>query len=249
MSSHRVYISASTQKQNIGVGQYGTEQDRMQALADRIMYWLKTQKGRFTVFRNQPGWTLQQTTDDCNSLACDLFIDNHTNAGATEKVAGDGGAEGTEVYYNGKIGRIGNGYNMAYILYKYISPLSLGKDRGVLPDTNLYTSGLHVIQHTKPPAILIEHFFHTNYAEVEDYLKRIDEFAKAEAKAVVEYFNEKWEEPQATLIEGITSLVSQMMNKGLITGPTEYWVDVLKGKIPAKPEFLQIVFNNAVKKL
>lgn len=248
MPAHRIYVSASTQDKNVGVGQFGTEQDRMQQLADRIAYWLKTQKGRFEVFRNQSGWSLKQTTDDCNQLACDLFLDNHTNAGTQEKTAGDGGAEGTEVYYYGQGGTNSKSYQFASILYKHIAPLSLGKDRGVKPDTCLYDSGLFVIQHTNPPAILIEHIFHTNWAEVEDYLKRIDEFAKASAKAIVEFFNEKWEEPTTSKEQTIDALVTEMIKDGIVTDK-EHWKLVLTGKKPANPEFLQIAFRRAVNKI
>ncbi len=190
--AHRVYISASTQKANIGVGQYGTEQDRMQFLADRIKYWLETQRGQFIVFRNEPGWTLKQTVDHCNSLACEMFLDNHTNAGPKEKEAGDGGAEGTSIFYSGRMGVGSNSYKLASAIYKQVAPLSPGKDRGVDPDTSLYDSGLYVIRNTKPPATLIEHFFHTNYGEVEYYLKHVDDFAKATAKGICDFFDVIW---------------------------------------------------------
>lgn len=247
MPAHRIYVSASTQDKNVGVGQYGTEQDRMQQLADRIAFWLKTQKGRFEVFRNQSGWTLEQTVNDCNKLACQLFFDNHTNAGASETVAGDGGAEGTEVYYYGQGGTTCKSYQFAQILYKYIAPLSLGKDRGVKPDTALYPTGLYVIQHTDPPAVLIEHIFHTNYAEVDDFLKRIDEFAKATAKAVVEFFNEKWEEP-VVKERTIESLVDELFKDGIITDKIK-WINVLSGKESVNLQYLQIAFSRAVSKI
>lgn len=200
--AYRVYISASTQKENVGVGSYGTEQDRMMQLADRVKYWLKTQ-GKFEVFRNQPGYTLSQTVNDCNNLACELFIDNHTNAGPAS-------VGGTEVFYNHKTGTTSKGYKIADLLYKYIALLSPGKDRGVLPD-NRYVGSLFVIQKTTPPAALIEHIFHTNLTEVNDFLHRLDEYAKAEAKAVCEYFNEKWIEPQTvTPLPPIANLVQEL---------------------------------------
>lgn len=247
MAAHRVYVAGSTQATNVGVGQYGTEQDRMQYFSDRVAYWLKTQKGRFEVFRNQAGWTLEQTVKDCNQLACQLFLDNHTNAGATEKTAGDGGAEGTEVYYYGQGGTDSKSYQFASILYKHIAPLSLGKDRGVKPDTTLYPTGLYVIQHTDPPAILIEHIFHTNYAEVDDFLKRIDEFAKATAKAIVEFFNEKWEEP-ILKERTIESLVEELFKDGIITDKIK-WQNVLSGKESVNLQYLQIAFSRTVSKI
>jgi N-acetylmuramoyl-L-alanine amidase len=205
--AHRVYISASTQHANIGVGQYGTEQDRMQFLADRVKYWLETQKGQFTVFRNEPGWSLSKTVEHSNNLACELFLDNHSNAGKVEKVAGDGGAEGTVVFYYGQGGKDSNSYRLASSVYNQIAPLSPGKDRGVRPDTSLYSTGLYVVQRTKAPAALMEHFFHTNYDEVEFYLKNVDDFAKAEAKGICDYFDIQWTEASISS-GGITVLVN-----------------------------------------
>jgi N-acetylmuramoyl-L-alanine amidase len=242
-----VYISGSTQSNNIGVGQYGTEQDRMQYLADRVKYWLETQKGKFTVFRNRPNWTLSQTVNDCNNLSCELFVDNHTNAGMIDKTVGDGGAEGTEVFYYHQSGTTSNSYKIASLLYKRISSLSPGKDRGVKPD-NAYYNGMYVIQNTKPTAALVEHVFHTNIVEAADIISNTDKYAKEEAKAICEYFSEQWIEPMSAQPQSIEALVNEMVEDGIITGK-EYWMAVFNGeKIPDK-EFLQIAFRRAVNKI
>jgi N-acetylmuramoyl-L-alanine amidase len=192
---HRVYISASDQEHNIGVGNYGSEAGRMHPFSDRVKYWLETQKGKFVVFRNSPGWSLKQTVNDCNNLACELFVENHTNAGRKEQTAGDGGAEGTEVFYWTQGGTKSKSYVLASSLYKHLAPLSPGKDRGIRPDSTYSGGSLYVIQETNPPASLVEHIFHTNYEEVEDFLARTDEYAKEEAKAICEYCEETWIEP------------------------------------------------------
>ena len=235
---HRVYISASTQKENIGVGNYGNEQDRMMQLSDRILYWLRTQK--YTVFRNQPNWSLEQTVNDCNKLACELFVDNHTNSGPNS-------AQGTEVYYYGQGGTSTQSYAIAKKLYDRIAPLSPGKDRGVKPDTCLYPTGLYVIQKTNPPACLIEHIFHSNIADVNDFVNSIDTYAKESAKAIVEYFSEKWTEP-VTQEQTITELVNEMILDGIISDKY-YWLNVLNGNITPKPEYLQVAFRRAVNKI
>lgn len=211
---YRVFISASNQSYNIGVGQYGTEQDRMHQLSDRVKFWLETQKGKFVVFRNMPGWSLQRTVDYCNALACDIFVENHTNAHDEEQIAGDGGAEGTEVFYYHQGGINSKSYKLASTLYKHIAPLSPGIDRGILPD-NAYKPNLYVIQKTRPPAALVEHFFHTNYAEVRDALLNLDKYAKAEAMAICEYFGERWQET-LTLEQSITEFINSMIKKGAI---------------------------------
>jgi N-acetylmuramoyl-L-alanine amidase len=180
--SYRVYLAASTQAHNVGVDNYGTEEERMQFLADRVAYWLKTQISKFDVFRNKPGWSLQQTINDCNSLACNVFIDNHSNAGPASSA-------GTEVYYcTGSA----MGKELAEHLYNTIAPISPGADRGVKEDGVLYSTGLAVLRKTTPPAALIEHFYHSNKMEVEHFINNIDRYAKAEAKAICNYFKVAW---------------------------------------------------------
>jgi hypothetical protein len=180
--SYRVYISASTQKENLGVEQYGNEQFRMMYLADRVKYFLQSQGNKFIVFRNQENWTLRQTIDDCNKLACSIFIDNHTNAGGK-------GCDGTEVYHHKNVN---NGKRLAVLLNDKIAPISPGSDRGVLSDLTLYNSGLAVLRETNCPAALIEHIYHTDPAEVRQFICNIDLYAKGEAMAICEYFSEKW---------------------------------------------------------
>lgn len=181
---HVVYMSASMQIDNIGAGNYGTEQFRMFQLSDKAATLLQND-ARFIVHRNQPFWSLKQLVDDVNSK-CDrnaIFIDNHSNAGELFL------SEGTEVYYYGKGGLDSDSYRLANELYSLIAPLSFGKDRGIKADTTLYTSGLYVIQNTIPPACLVEHFFHSNIVEVNQFLDTIDDYAYAIYKAVLSYFN------------------------------------------------------------
>jgi hypothetical protein len=242
---YNVYVAASTQSKNIGVGQYGNEQDRQMQLADRTKFWLETQ-GQFNVFRNKPGWTIYQTIEDCNSKNCVLFVDFHSDAGSIEQKAGDGGAEGTTVFYYHQGGKTCDSYRLASLLYSRIAPLSPGRDRGILPD-NTYVSGLYVIQNSKPPAALVEHMFHTNYQEVADIIANMDNYAKADAMSICEYCGVKWLEPKEK-IQTIESLVTEMVTDGIITDK-KLWMDVLRGKVPANPEFLQVLFTRAVNKI
>jgi hypothetical protein len=188
---HRVYIAASNQPKNMYANNRGNEQINMHTLSDMIMGELLLQDN-YTVFRNKMNYTLENTVLDCNSKVCDLFIDNHSNAG--------GNGEGTEVFYYGQGGMGSDSYKLASLLYKHIAPLSEGKDRGVKADTSLYKGGLYVIQETKPPAVLIEHFFHDNNVETSDFFATMQDFAKAEAKAIVEYFGETWKESETEVL-------------------------------------------------
>ncbi len=197
--AYRIYLAASTQKDNIGVEQYGTEQDRMQYLADRIKYWLNTQNKKFVVFRNISGWSLNQTVNDCNQLACEIFIDCHSNAGSAE-------ADGTEVYFHEGSTK---GKLLAEKLFNRIAPISPGIDQGTFSDFVLYPdNGLYVLANTIPPAALVEFFYHSNSVEVNHYLANIDIYAKATAMAICDYFNEKWIEAPEVCINKALDILS-----------------------------------------
>ena len=73
-----IYLSPSTQENNVGAGSYGTEEQRMNQIMDRIEADLQ---GRFTLYRNRPGMTLQQVVADSNAKKPDLHFALHSNAG------------------------------------------------------------------------------------------------------------------------------------------------------------------------
>ena len=239
----KVYISASTQAHNVGVGNYGTEQDRMMELADKVAAYLSLQ-GVFKVYRNKPNWSLVATVNDCNASGCALFIDNHTNAGPRESVVDGKGAEGTEVYYNGPGGTSSNSYRAASLLYKEVAPISLGGDRGIKSDSSISASGLYVVRKTNCPAVLIEHIFHTNAAEVKDYIKRVDEFARAEAKAVCDYFGVEFK--LSAKNDSVKELCIALIDLGIVTD-ANYWYKALTGAIPLRAEYVQIAFARSLK--
>jgi len=223
----KVYISASTQKENTGIAPYGNEQDRMHWLADKVADILKKQ--RLTVYRNQKDWTLSQTCCDFKKTGAELFIDCHTNAGAPS-------AQGTEIYYGSNEGK-----TLATNIYKYVAPLSPGADRGVKDQKVLYSSGLFVINNTTPKSCLIEYIFHTNKTEVDDLISRVDMYAKATARGIMETLGLVWQDN--TALDNITALVNkvpQITNKAL-------WIEYCLGKKPVNPEYLQFLLARLIK--
>ena len=59
-----IYLSPSTQERNIGFGEYGTEEYRMNILADKIQNIFK--QYNIQVHRNSPNWNLGQIVSDSN---------------------------------------------------------------------------------------------------------------------------------------------------------------------------------------
>ncbi len=107
-----VYLSPSVQDFNIGVGDYGTEEERMNEVADVVENLLK-QYG-VTVYRNTPSMTLAQIVADSNSKNVDAHVALHSNASAT------GEARGVEVYAFAPYTR---GAQLAQDIYDEVAPI------------------------------------------------------------------------------------------------------------------------------
>jgi N-acetylmuramoyl-L-alanine amidase len=163
-----VYISPSTQENNIGVGNYGTEERRMNQIADIVVPMLKY--NNFTVYRNRPEMTLRQVVEDSNRRNVDAHIAIHSNAG---------GGRGGEVFYTSSSGKV-----LAADIYKYIVPLTPTSDRGIKP-----TDGLYEVTRTRAVAALIEIAFHDNREDAVFILNNMSAIAEAIVKGICDYFN------------------------------------------------------------
>ena len=84
-----VYISPSVQDWNVGFGNYGTEEERMNLIADVLDYELK--RHGLSTARNSPDMTLQQVVADSNRVDPTVHVALHSNAA-------NGQARGAEVY-------------------------------------------------------------------------------------------------------------------------------------------------------
>lgn len=175
--SKKVYLSGSTQEGNKGVGTYGTEAQRMQALADKVKDYIWQGKGDIVTYRNNGSWTLQQSINDSNSKNPDLHLALHSNAG---------GGRGTEIYYWHGANNA-DSKRFADLVYVAVAPLTIANDRGCMPDSVLYTNGLAELRETTATAALIEIMFHDNINDVNDYLGKVDVIAKAIALAIYKY--------------------------------------------------------------
>lgn len=171
-----VYISPSTQEANIGVGQYGTEEKRMNEIADILVPLLKA--NGLTVYRNRPEMTLQQVVKDSNAKNVDAHVAIHSNAG---------GGEGTEIWVY-KLGY--NAERLAKCIYDELAPLSPGKDRGVKENPDFYET-----RKTKAPAVIVEVGFHDNPADATWIASNQKAIARAIAKGICKYFGREYKEP------------------------------------------------------
>lgn len=167
----RIYISPSVQEKNKGAGSYGTEEQRMNQIADVVCSILKA-NGHEPV-RNKPEMTLGQICDASNAAKVAGHYALHSDA--FNKVA-----RGCTVFCYDKGGM---SEKMANALYKHVSPLTPATDRGVKVNPGLYE-----LNQTDAPAVLIEISFHDNDQDAAWIVNNIKQIGNAIAAGILEVF-------------------------------------------------------------
>lgn len=173
-----VYLSPSNQENNLGLGGYGTEEQRMNLVADVVEYEL--QRHGLTTARNTPDMTLAQIVNQSNSLSPKAHVAIHSNA------SNDGTARGSQVYVHklgGKSAQLGRSIN------KYVSAYTPTTDFGVIQSAPLFNGqGLYEPRRTKGAATLVETVFHDNPADAQYVIDNTYELGVALSKGILEYF-------------------------------------------------------------
>ena len=169
----KVYISPSTQQNNVGISPFTNEEKEMNAIAD-LLIALLLKDGRFTVKRNSPSMDdIYSIATDSNNFGADIHVPIHSNAG---------GGEGTEVMaYSPN----SNSERLAKCLYDQIAPLSPGADRGIKYNPKLIEVGDLV----HAPAALIELAFHDNQADATWLAYNHEMIAQALYKGICDYYS------------------------------------------------------------
>jgi len=164
----KVYISPSSQQDNVGVGNFGTEEIRMNQIADRVETELK--RVGITTLRNSPSMDITQMVAASNAFGADVHLAIHSNAG---------GATGAEAYYyTGSAA----GKKLAQAVYDNIAPMTPTGDRGVKATTELYE-----VWATNGIATLVEIAFHDNATDAAFIINNIQELGIEIAKGVCSY--------------------------------------------------------------
>ncbi|MCQ4922179.1 N-acetylmuramoyl-L-alanine amidase [Tissierella carlieri] len=165
-----IYLSPSTQEKNIGYGNYGSEEMRMNQVADVVEKILI--KHGVKVYRNKPDWDLKEVVKDSNLRKPNLHFAIHSNAG---------GGRGAEVFaYSPQ----SEGAKAANTIYNEFEKITLIKGRGVK-----FNSKFYELNSTNAPAILIEVAFHDNLEDANWIINNIEKIGVSLAKGVLKYFN------------------------------------------------------------
>lgn len=174
-----VYISPSLQEWNIGYGTYGTEEQRMNQVADIVEYELA--RHGLTTARNSPSMTLAQAVQDSNTIGPQVHVAIHSNASAS------GNGRGAEIYVH-RYGGVAE--SLARNIYGYLSALTPTGDLGVKESYNLFNGqGMYENRYTVAPAVLIEVAFHDNPEDADFIIHNIYEIGREISKGILQQFN------------------------------------------------------------
>ena len=176
MGDKVIYLSPSAQEYNIGYGDFGSEEYRMNSIADIVEKLLKEQG--YTVYRNNPNERLSQIVRESNEINPDIHVALHSNA------SGEGfSAQGPEIFANRPNTPGDRLANQIYneIMQVYPDPT---KGRGVL-----YTSSLYEIIRTNAPAVLLEVAFHDNPEDAQWIIDNESQIAQAIVSGINSYFS------------------------------------------------------------
>lgn len=184
-----VYLSPSSQHFNKGYGGYGTEENRMNFIANVVEYELA--RNGVTTERNSPEMSLTEIVADANAKSPDVYV-------AIQSQSADATMRGSEIfYYKG-----GNGQRLASDIFNYLEPLTPVEDIG-LSDGSLVFGGLgfYELRKTKAPAVIVMVGFHDNPEDAEFIIDNTYQIGVAIARGILDYFGIEYKEDSAEAIE------------------------------------------------
>ena len=176
MEDKVIFLSPSAQEYNIGYGDYGSEEYRMNRIADIVEKMLREQG--YTVYRNNPNEKLSDAVRRSNEVNPDIHVALHSNA------SGEGfSAQGPEIFANRPNTP---GDRLANLIYNEIAQIypDPTKGRGVL-----HTSSLYEIIRTNAPAVLLEVAFHDNPEDAQWIIDNESQIAQAVVNGINSYFS------------------------------------------------------------
>lgn len=172
-----VYLSPSLQEWNVGVGNYGTEEQRMNLLADVVQYELE--RHGLNVARNRPEMSLAEVVRESNAIGPTVHVALHSNAA-------NGQARGAEIYAH-RFG--GAGEALARDIFEFLEPLTPTSDLGVKEGYKTFNGqGMYELRRTVAPAVLAEVAFHDNPDDARFIIDNIYEIGQAISQGILQNF-------------------------------------------------------------
>ena len=167
----KVYLSPSPQTYNIGVGNYGSESERMTQITEVVRDKLKS---RYDVRVASLNESLEQRASSANNWGADVYVSIHSNAG---------GGRGCEVF---AYSRVAAGAKIAKLIYDRLEKITPSADRGVK-----YNSSFYELRATTMPACLVEVAFHDNIEDANFIINNIELIGEEIANGIKSYFDDE----------------------------------------------------------
>ncbi len=181
-----VYLSPSPRHFNRGYGTYGTEEERMNLIADVVE--LELARNGLTTARNNPDYDLTSVVADANAQNTDIYV-------AIRSVNCDSGIQGARVFYY-RPG--GNGQRLAEDIYNRLSQVTPTEDRGVEEGSSVYGGlGFYELRRTKMPAVIVEVGCHNNPVNADFIVHNVYAIGSAIAQGILDYFGLPYSPPDA----------------------------------------------------
>ena len=176
-----VFLSPSVQEFNVGVGDYGTEEERMNQITDVVAYEL--QRNGLTVARNSPDQRLAQVVAQANALSPRAYVAIHSNAL-------NGTARGPLILVDRFLGK---GQTLADDIYSCLSAITPAPGFGVREAYSAFNGqGYFELRYPETPAVLIEVSFHDNPDDAKFIVENIVEIGIAIAKGILRFFGKPY---------------------------------------------------------
>lgn len=182
----RIFInpghSIDPREDNGAIGNGMIEAEVALKIGERVAKYLRAINYTVNVF--QYNW-LDGIVNEANAWDADLFVSIHCNASP------DGDARGTETYYYEYSDK---SKRLARLIQNRILDAIPTLDRGI-KDKIGGDFDVYVTKYTKMPAVLVETAFIDNYVDARILVDFEDEFARAIACAITDYFHEDYPIP------------------------------------------------------
>ena len=164
------YLSPSNQSANIGAGNYGSEKEQMNLLADEIIPHLD--RAGVSFHRGDPEMSIQDRVKESNEMKTGLHLALHSNAG------GNGTARGPVAYYYSDTGKA--------FAEKMVDALLTLKPENNRSANLAQNKTFYELKKTTAPACLLEVDFHDNPKGAEYMIRNRSEIAEQIARVIIE---------------------------------------------------------------
>ena len=172
-----VYLAPSVRHFNQGFGTYGTEEARMNLIADVVE--LELARNGIETKRNDPAFDLTANVAEGNASGADIYV-------AIRSVSKPQGERGSRVYYY-RPG--GNGQRLAEEISFFLSQVTPAEDDGPLEGGSAFGGlGYYELRKTRPPAVIIEIGNHNDPQDADFIVGNAFEIGVAITQGILAYF-------------------------------------------------------------